>query len=205
MLCRKYGGRKILSGPQNTLSAVSPLDIRLASMCVQTTLGGVSRQSDRQLRPGRGLPSLQLPAQATLSKRYLEGQKEHFINGVYYSNARSFLFISAYLVRASVCWMLKLISCWSICRLTFSTSRRAFCSSFKISAWKKVTNNVVESIKVKSIRWRRGTSPKYKNSHFPEKANTGLRQEEVIWPTFLENVIGHFPPKKIAVSHLPEI
>ncbi len=40
---------------------------------------------------------------------------------------------------------------------------------------------------------RRGTSPKYKSSHFPEKANTGLFQEQVICPTFLENLLSHFP------------
>ena len=41
----------------------------------------------------------------------------------------------AYLVSASVCWILKWISCWSICLRTFSTSKRAFCNSFKISTW----------------------------------------------------------------------
>ena len=41
----------------------------------------------------------------------------------------------AYLVSASVCWILKWISCWSICLRTFSTSNRAFCNSFKISTW----------------------------------------------------------------------
>ena len=43
------------------------------------------------------------------------------------------------------------------------------------------------------MKWRRGTSPNYKSSHFPEKANTGLLLEEVICPTFLENVLSHFP------------
>ena len=40
-----------------------------------------------------------------------------------------------YLVRASVCCILKWISCWSISLRTFSTSSRVFCSSLTASTW----------------------------------------------------------------------
>ena len=40
-------------------------------------------------------------------------------------------------VRASVCWMLKAISCWSICLLTLSISNLALLSSLQISPWWK--------------------------------------------------------------------
>ena len=40
-----------------------------------------------------------------------------------------------YLVKASVCWILKWISCWSICLRTFSTSNRVFCTSLMHSTW----------------------------------------------------------------------
>ena len=52
-----------------------------------------------------------------------------------------------YLVNASVCWILKLISCWSNCLRTFSISSRSFCVSFCKSAWKWKKQN-------KHLIWR---------------------------------------------------
>ena len=42
---------------------------------------------------------------------------------------------AGYLVSASVFWILKFISCWSICLLRFSHSSRAFCRSLTTSPY----------------------------------------------------------------------
>ena len=52
------------------------------------------------------------------------------------------LMATGYLVSASVFWILKFISCWSICLLRFSHSNRAFCRSLTTSPYPKKTSLV---------------------------------------------------------------